>query len=43
MDFDSYSNRLTDLTEHFNEFLTTDNKVKKLSKEGFRLPTNLYK
>ena len=28
MDFDSYSNRLSDLTEYFNEFLTTDNRVK---------------
>ena len=27
MDFDSYSNRLSDLTEYFNEFLTTDNRV----------------
>ena len=27
MDFDSYSNRLSDLTEYFNEFLTTDNSV----------------
>ena len=27
MDFDSYSNHLFDLSEYFNEFLTTDNKV----------------
>ena len=31
MDFDSYSNRLSDLTEYFNEFLSTDNKAQKLS------------
>ena len=43
MDFDSYSNRLSDLTKYFNELLTTNNKVKKLNKEGFKSVTNLWK
>ena len=30
MDFDSYSNRLSDLTEYSNEFLTTPNKVEQV-------------
>ena len=37
MDFDSYSNRLSDLTEYFNEFLTTDNKVKKIEQRRFQI------
>ena len=43
MDFDSYSNRLSDLTEYFNEFLSTDNKAQKLSRGDFNLLTNLCK
>ena len=30
MDFDSYSNRLSDLTEYSNEFLNTPNKVEQI-------------
>ena len=30
MDFDFYSNRLSDLTEYSNEFLTTPNKVEQV-------------
>ena len=30
MDFDSYSNQLSDLTEYSNEFLTTPNKVEQI-------------
>ena len=37
MDFDSYSNRLSDLTEYFNELLTTDNKVKKIEQRRFQV------
>ena len=37
MNFDSYSNRLSDLTEYFNEFLTTDNKVKKIEQRRFQV------
>ena len=37
MDFDSYSNCLSDLTEYFNEFLSTDNKSQKLSRGDFSL------
>ena len=36
-DFDSYSNRLPDLTEYFNEFLTTDNKVEKIQQRRFHV------
>ena len=43
MAFDSYSNCLSDLTEYFNEFLSTDNKVKKMSNGDFKLLTNLCK
>ena len=37
MDFDSYCNRLSDLTEYFNEFLSTDNKVKKNEQRRFQV------
>ena len=37
MDFDSYSNRLSDLTEYFNEFLTTDNKLEKIQQRRFQV------
>ena len=37
MDFDFYSNRLSDLTEYFNEFLTTDNKVQKIEQRKFQI------
>ena len=36
MDFDSYSNRLSDLTQYFNEFLTTNNKVEKIEQRRFQ-------
>ena len=36
MDFDSYSNYLSDLTEYFSEFLTTDNKVEKSEQRRFQ-------
>ena len=35
MDFDSYSNRLSDLTEYSNEFLNTPNKVKQIEQKRF--------
>ena len=37
MDFDSYSNCLSDLTEYFNEFLTTDNKLEKIQQRRFQV------
>ena len=37
MDFDAYSNRLSDLTEYFNEFLTTDNKVELIEQRRFQV------
>ena len=37
MDFDSYSNRLSDLTEYFNEFLTTDNRVETIEQRRFQV------
>ena len=37
MDFDSYCNRLSDLTEYFNEFLSTDNKVQKIEQRRFQV------
>ena len=37
MDFDSYSNCLSDLTEYFNEFLSTDNKAKKNEQRRFQV------
>ena len=40
MDFDSYSNCLSDLTEYFNEFLSTDNKSQKLSRGDFNFYAN---
>ena len=36
MDFDAYSNRLSDLTEYFNEFFTTDNKVEFIEQRRFQ-------
>ena len=35
--FDSYSNHLSDLTEYFNEFLTTNNKVEKIQQRRFQV------
>ena len=35
MDFDSYSNRLSDLTKHSNEFLYNPNKVEQIEQKGF--------
>ena len=37
MDFDAYSNCLSDLTEYFNEFLTTDNKVELIEQRRFQV------
>ena len=37
MDFDSYSNRLSDLTEYSNEFLTTPNKVEQIEQKRFQV------
>ena len=37
MDFDSYSNRLSDLTEYSNEFLNTPNKVKQIEQKRFQV------
>ena len=37
MDFDSYSNRLSNLTEYFYEILTTDNKVEKIQQRRFQV------
>ena len=37
MDFDSYSSRLSDLTEYFNEFLSTINKVKSVEQRRFQV------
>ena len=37
MDFDAYSNRLSDLTEYFNEFLTIENKVELIQKRRFQV------
>ena len=37
MNFVSYSNRLSDLTKYFNEFLTTDNKDDKTEKRRFQV------
>ena len=37
MDFDSYSNPLSDLTKYFNECLTTDNTVKKIEQRRFQV------
>ena len=35
MDFDSYYNRLSDLTKYSNEFLTTPNKVEQIEQKRF--------
>ena len=43
MDFDSCSNRLFDLTEYFNKFLTTDNKVKKIEQGRFQISNQSMK
>ena len=37
MDFDSYSNRLTDLTEYFSEFVTKSNPVKQIEQKRFQI------
>ena len=37
MSFDSYSNRLSDLTEYSNEFLTTPNKVEQVEQKRFQV------
>ena len=37
MDFDAYSNRLSDLTRYFNESLTTDNKVELIEQRRFQV------
>ena len=37
MDFDSYSNRLSDLTEFSNEFLSKPNKVEKIEQKRFQV------
>ena len=37
MDFVSYSNRLSDLTKYFNEFLTADNKDEKSEQRRFQV------
>ena len=37
MDFDSYSNCLSDLTEYFNEFLSTENKIQKIEQSRFQV------
>ena len=37
MNFDAYSNHLSDLTEYFNEFLTTDNKVEIIEQRRFQV------
>ena len=37
MDFDSYSNGLSDLTEYSNKFLTTPNKVEQMEQKRFQV------
>ena len=37
MDFDSYSNRLSDLTEYSNEFLYNLNKVEQIEQKRFQV------
>ena len=37
MNFDSYSNRLSDLTEYSNEFLTKPNMVEQIEQKGFQV------
>ena len=43
MDFDSYCNRLSDLTEFSNEFLSKPNRVEKIEQKDFQLSMNLCK
>ena len=43
MDFDSYSNRLSDLNEYLNEFLNKPNNVEQIAQKRFKLSTNLCK
>ena len=43
MDFDSYSNRLSDLTEFCNEHLNKVNLFNKLNKKDFKLSMNQSK
>ena len=37
MDFDSYSTRLSDLTEYWNEFLTKPNKFEQIEQKRFQV------
>lgn len=37
MDFDSYSTRLSDLTEYSNEFLTKINKIEQIEPKRFQV------
>ena len=37
MDFDSYSSRLSDLTEYYTEFLTKPNPVKRIEQKRFQI------
>ena len=37
MDFDSYSNCLSDLTEYFTEFITKPNPVKQIQQKSFQI------
>ena len=37
MDFDSYSTRLSDLTDYSNEFLTKPNKVEQIDQKRFQV------
>ena len=37
MDFDSYSSRLSDLTEYLNEFLTKTNKSEQIEQKRFQV------
>ena len=43
MDFNSYSNRLSDLTEYYSEFLQKPNPVQKIEQKDFKLLMNLCK
>ena len=37
MDFDSYSSRLSDLTEYFDEFITKPNPVNHIEQKRFQI------
>ena len=37
MDFDSYSSRLSDLTEYFDEFLSKPNPVNRVKQKRFQI------